>query len=25
MIQFINSNYQGFITTSRAFKNFDIL
>lgn len=25
MIKFINSNYSGFITTSRAFKNFDIL
>jgi len=25
MIKFINNNYQGFITTSRAFKNFDIL
>ncbi len=25
MIKFINSYYQGFATTSRAFKNFDIL
>jgi len=25
MIKFINNNYQGFATTSKAFKNFDIL
>jgi hypothetical protein len=25
MIKFINSYYQGFATTSKAFKNFDIL
>ena len=25
MIKFINNYYQGFATTSRAFKNFDIL
>ena len=25
MIKFINNYYQGFATTSKAFKNFDIL